>query len=657
MMKIVYIRLVGVIVIFLCSLSAYTQESNMSVCEKYNIDKQTKAMAKTTIATPEEDFYDVKKVHFDLSLSNLDVSLTGSVTNTIQTTIDNFDTYAFELNPDLIIDSIIINGSNTPFFRSEEVIKATLLNSVANNTRLICKIYYHGTPEAGNVQFFQSGINNAANDVTGGPVTFTLSEPYMSKDWWPCKQSLKDKIDTTIIWLTVPDSLMAGSNGVLQNVTKLPGGLSRYEWQSNYPVTYYLISLSIGNYMDYSFTMLFDDGTSMPVQNFIYNDSAYYYKEKRNIDSTAVMLQLFSSQFGKYPFWEEKYGHCLAPLFGGMEHQTMTTQRNFGRPLTAHELAHQWFGDKVTCATWSDIWLNEGFASYAEYLFAEKFWDENASVAYLQSKHDRVTRDTVKTGSVYVPPPDTVNVYRIFDGRLSYNKAASVLHTLRFIINDDDVFFSLLREYLKRFAFSNATTQEFKLLAEEISGMDLDTFFTEWIYGEGYPLFEVRWNQSGDEVVVAAEQTTVVPSSVPLYHIPVNIGVHTQTGWQVFRVDMNNASKVYRLNVSEQVDSLVFDYGNYILNEQQVIKDFSLGGYTVDEITVSPNPAVDMWTIRGLLSGQKLIMTDMQGKVLFKQDVTTNGADISAGGYARGIYFLQVFSDDERLKSLKLLKL
>lgn len=638
-------------------MNGYAQQAAMSVCEKYNIERGVGAMLKNTIATPEEDFYDVKTAHINLEVSNTNVALSGSVNTTVEVITDNMSVYAFELVPELTIDTLLINGVERIFTRDSDVVKANLPIPFSKGDILNIYIAYHGTPKAGNVQFFQSGINNATNDITGGPVTFTLSEPYMSKFWWPCKQSLQDKIDTTRVWITVADTLMAGSNGLLQNVTQLPGNRNRYEWQSNYPVAYYLISLSVGNYLDYTFDMFFDDGTQMPVQNFIYNDSVFYSQQKRNIDTTALMLQLYSSQFGKYPFWQEKYGHCLAPLFGGMEHQTMTTQRNFGRPLTAHELAHQWFGDNVTCATWSDIWLNEGFASYSEYLFAEKFWQPDIAAAYLQAKHDRILNDTIKTGSVYVPRKDTVNVYRIFDGRLSYNKAASVIHTLRFLINEDDLFFSILKEYQKRFAFANATTEDFQLLVEELSGLDLDTYFKQWIYGEGYPVYKVKWNQLVNEVIVSVEQTTTVPASVSFYYTPVNIGLQTANGWQVFRVDNNQPVQTFRFTVNEHIDSLAFDYGNYILNEQEVVKDYSLGAGSIGEISASPNPTSDIWTVRGLSQGQRLILYDMSGKVLLQQEVNTNGADIPASKLARGIYFLQVYSGSENLKSLKLLKL
>lgn len=629
-------------------------------CKEGKISQFQRASSKTTIADAEEDNYDVKHVHIDVVISNESVAISGSVTTSSVILVPDFKTYVFELDTQFDIDSIIINGTNESFLREKDVVKAALSSALPSGANLRTRVYYHGTPKAGSVFFFQEGLNNSSNEVNGSPVTYTLSEPYSAKKWWPCKQSLQDKVDSADIWITVPDSLKAGSNGILQYVRTLPDNKSRYEWKTNYSTAYYLFSLAVSNYSEYTFDVTLADGTKFPVQNYIYNDPSVILDSKIKIDSTALMLQYFSQIFGRYPFYKEKYGHCMTPVFGGMEHQTMTTLRHFDTRLVAHELAHQWFGDHVTCATWQDIWLNEGFASYSEYLFKQKFQGYKAAYEHMLRVHNLILNDTNKDGSVYVPQKDTVDPYRIFNGRLSYNKASAVLHMLRYVIGDDDIFFSILKRYNELYAFDNATTEDFKQLAENISSVKLDTFFNQWIYGEGYPVYKVTWNQLKNDLYLKIEQTTVMPASVSFYNIPIEVAFKTQIGIELRKLDIVTPVQEYIFPVNGDVTNIFFDPDNWVLNGEEVIRDYSYGLKPVPsgDILVHPNPTKDTWIVRGLSSDMKLYLVDISGKVVWRKDpVSVTGVAIETGGFARGVYILKVLRGEEEVKTIKLVKI
>lgn len=615
--------------------------------------------AKVSVASLEEDKYDVQHVHLDIELNNTTVAIKGNATLTVEVTHHNFSLFACELNPLLTIDSAFINGIKTTYTRDGIVVNIACPLVYQPNDVIKVQIYYQGLPEAGNVQAFKSGMNNAPAAKWGSPVTYTLSQPYYAKDWWPCKQSLQDKVDSADIWITVADTLMAGSNGILQNVTTLPGNLSRYEWKTKYPTAYYLLSAAVADYQEYTFNAPLPDGTSIPIQNYIYNRPGALTEYKTGIDSTANMLYHFSELFGKYPFDKEKYGHCMAPLFGGMEHQTMTTQHNFNTPLTAHELGHQWFGNNVTCASWQDIWINEGFASYCEYLHAEQFWSPSSSFAYMQEVHNDFFKDTVTKGSIYVKPADASNPWIVFNNTLSYNKASAVLHTLRYIVGDDH-FFEALQNMQITHASGNAGTEDFKAIVERVSGMELDNFFNEWIYGEGYPVYNVTWNSVGKMVAIKLEQKASNPESVSLFTVPVPIRLYSKTGDTTIILNTTDNGQLIRIPVSMNIDSIAVDPDNYILNRDTVVKDVRLnpGVHPERGIVVYPNPTHYSWNIANLPADAAVYITDISGRIVWQKNTGINNIEtVDVAQFSRGIYLLYIAQNNKELAVKKLLRL
>lgn len=652
------VGLVFIICFYVHTASGQTSSATAS-CAQHKINSFRNA-AKATVASPEEERYDVKSVTLDLRVNSNPVDIYGIATTTATVLEDNFGLYVFELNSSLDIEMVNINGVQASFTREGDVVSVLMPTIQHKDSSFRAEVFYKGTPETGTVFFFQQGLNYAADAAWNSPVTYTLSEPYASKDWWPCKQSLQDKIDSATIAITVDDSLKAGSNGVLVATTNVGNGKTRYTWKTNYPVAYYLLSIAIADYEDYSFTTTLPDGKQVLVQNFVYNRPGFLEENKIRIDSTGNMLINFSEQFGTYPFHEEKYGHCMAPVFGGLEHQTMTTLHNFNARLVAHELAHQWWGDHVTCATWQDIWINEGFATYSEFLHYEKFRKENDAYNYMLNIHNQVLEDSVKSGSVFVPAGDTLNPYRIFDTRLSYLKPGAVLHTLRYIIDDDDIFFQSLRQFQQQYAFGNATTEDFKNVVESISGLELDYFFDQWIYGEGYPVYSVKWYQLGNKIYLSLEQETTTPSSVSLFELPVELKLVMQDEDTIIRINNKAAKQDLSVLVNGNVNEVIFDPRNMILNEDKVYRDhrvaFPQDGS--EDALVYPNPTENDWFIANVKAGTELSLLDMQGRVLWQAVTNSNfGASIPAQRFAKGMYILQIQYGDKQLTSKKLIKL
>lgn len=592
------------------------------------------------------DLYDVKYHKLDIALQNTSIHVEGKVTTKAVVTGAQLDNFVFELHPSLTLDSVKVNGQNTTVTVNGTFKECAVATPLAQNTLFTAEIWYQGTPSASGSAAIGQGITNDVSPSWGNRVTWTLSEPYSAYEWWPCKQSLADKIDSLDVWLTVGDSLKAGSNGLLKQVTPLSGNRLRYEWKHRYPIDYYLISASVAKYIDYSFyAHPVGSVDSVLIQNYIYDNPQTLTFFQNDINQTGDFIEKFAGLFGPYPFENEKYGHCMAPLNGGMEHQTMTTQGSFSFSLTAHELGHQWFGDKVTCGSWKDIWVNEGFASYLEYIAYQQLGTANQARVHLNNFH--ATALSQPGGSVYVD--DTTNPGRIFDSRLTYNKGATLVHMLRFLTNNDQVFFQALRTYLQNHAYSTATGEDVKAAIEGATGLNLENFFDEYYYGQGYPIFSVRWKRSAAEnrVYVKLTQTTSMPSVTPLFHIPVEIQFQGSMGDTTVKV-MSDASEVsFDFAYNRTVSIVRIDPNQWILNQDgSIIMDntLSVSESQTAKVAVYPNPATEQLTLEGFAMGENVSVIDQTGRTVKQFKITQQAQTITVADLASGVYQLKAQS-------------
>lgn len=634
----------------------HAQEETIATCSDIKQKLHRNGLLRPTVADIREDDYNVHYVKLDISMTNLNTSVAGYVITKASVTTNGMQAYVLELIPDYTIDSVKVNDVLLAATGTGIVRTVTLPQPLVQGDIFTTQVWYHGAPPYG-PGLPNTGIRNQVADNWNATTTYTLSEPYSAKDWWPCKQSLEDKIDSSDVWITVPQSLKAGSNGILQQVTAMPGNMNRYEWKSNYPIDYYLISAAVGPYIDYSFYMHFDNSTdSMLIQNYVYDDPGALPFYKNEIDSTAIMVNYFSGLFGRYPFWKEKYGHCLTPLGGGMEHQTMTTLGGFNYMLVAHELAHQWFGDHVTCNTWSDIWLNESFATYLAWLYMDYSKGGATSFNNMLEIHDNVMSEP--GGSVYCP--DTTIVGRIFSGRLSYNKGAAVIHSLRFVYNNDTLFFQMLKDFQQIYGGSTANTEQFKTLATTAIGRNLDTFFNQWIYGEGFPVYNAWWNQNGNQIVIRLEQETSMPSSVSLFNTPLEIRLYSSNTDTTVLVNNNANIQNYVFDWDKPIDHIEIDPNNYIINRTDSIKrDYALtiNGFDVGLYLVYPNPTHEYWLIDGMPQQCDLKLLDMQGRVVWLGTTANNNSvKINSALLSRGVYLLRISKQGNKSKTLNLVK-
>ena len=590
-----------------------------------------------------EDNYDIKYFKTNISAGVDSNYIEGNVVIKSVAKV-NIDTLVFEFSDTMHVDSVLINNTFTNFNHQNFNITIPLSSQISQNSLFTAKIYFNGSADPNHAN---RAVETTIDGTYNWKSTWTLSESYHLSDWLPCKQDLKDKIDSADFFITIDTNLMAGSNGILSNITDLGNGKHRYEWKSRHPIDYYLISFAVSDYMDYSiYAHPQGYSDSILVQNYIYDTPACLTDYKTDLDRIPLFIETFSNLFGLYPFADEKYGHCLVELGGGMEHQTMTTIGFFDFRVVAHELTHQWFGDNVTCATWQDIWINEGFASYGEYLAYEYCGSQTDVANWLIDAHNHAL--SAPTGSIYIPFADIDDEGRIFDYNLSYRKGASIIHMMRYVINNDSLFFAGLKNFQAAFGDSVATGDDFKNIISSTSGIDFTDFFNQWYYGEGFPIYDVIWKNYNDTLFINNTQTTS-STSTTLFTIPVEYKINFTDGSDtVIRLNQTQNVENYKINLTKKVDNIELDPDNWLIKQINSVANINKINDN-QKIRLYPNPTKKYLQLTCLNSKIKAYSVfDIYGKEIIYDNLNLcqNTLTINISSLKQGVYFIKVKTDN-----------
>lgn len=559
------------------------------------------------------------------------------------------NTVTFDLASQLTVDSVVYHGSKTTFQKiANNGLQVQFPANINASVKDSVSIFYQGVPPGTGLGSFYQGAH------AGVPVMWTLSEPYGAKDWWPCKDDLVDKTDSIDIYMTHPSIYNSSTNGMM--ISRLPAGGSNVvtHFKHRYRIATYLVAIAITNYVVNNDTVRVGN-KAYPFISYAYpEDAASFFASEIY---AKMAFRVYTELFEEYPFAAEKYGHTQFGWSGGMEHQTNSFMFNTSPNLSAHELGHQWFGDKVTCGSWHDIWLNEGFATYASILFTEKAFPTFHRPT-LQSTLNNITSQP--GGSLYVP--DTTNENRIFDNRLTYNKGAYVVHMLRWVLGDS-TFFRGVRRYLNdpKLRYNFARTEDLQRNLEAESGKDLGTFFQKWVFGEGYPNYNASWYQAQGSpwVSVKLDQTTS-HSSVNFFDMPVALQFRNATQSIIFIADHRQNGQVFSFNPGFAVDTVIIDPDIWILSRTKTSRRSSVQLLAPDDIQLYPNPSPRNAQLRVRnTSGSQLYVRlfNAAGQLLFSRNLSTAaGADVQVDipliRYPRGVYMLHIRND----KDLKVVK-
>ncbi len=505
--------------------------------------------------TPDQQKIDISYYKLDLEILIDERIIGGTLVVRGHFRTDQPDLIELDLSSAMSVDSVKFFGEVWPFEHDNHILKIpTLQITMHGGYDFSVEIFYGGTPIPSGFGSFNFDTYNGEDHV------WTLSEPYGARDWWPCKDDPSDKADSMDIIISLPDDQIPVSNGLLINEVEIGDGKKKYHWKEKYPISTYLVSITTYPYRFWSDNYISPQNDTMPIDFYVYPN--HYDMTYNNYLKTKEMITIFSEKFGEYPFINEKYGHVEFNRAGGMEHQTISSMGGHSEWLIAHELAHQWWGNLVTCASFNHIWLNEGFARFGEALWQEEkygvgayrdFWSAHAYYG---------------PGTVYVENPTSTS--EIFNGNLSYNKAGWVLHMLRGILGDS-IFFDVLKSYATNdsLAYNAVTTEKFQNVSEYISGLELDYFFDQWIYGEGYPKYSIDWEiNKNSELIVNIQQV----QKTQYFKMPINLQLLLPDGITEIRIDNSQAFETYNLGIiGSSTFNLILDPDEWILKEVQYL--------------------------------------------------------------------------------------
>ncbi len=567
---------------------------------------------------------------------NLDIELTpnidartfaGITTMTSISKVDGLSEITFNLKL-AVISNLTLNGETATYVHDGDLVTVTAGTPIAMDSTFTIEVNYDGG-------IFTIGAEGGMLYSSNNNDLFTTNEPYECRRWVACYDLPFDKV-TSRMSVILPSQYLVLSNGVLESETDLGEGLKRTIWNNTDPISTYLLSFAA-----HAYTIVEDDPAGqndVPISYWLFPNSVD--EATYDFGNTGEMLDHFEELFGIYPF--NKYDQAMSSIFGGwgaMEHQTCTTygynllpgNRSFER-IVAHELGHQWWGDNVGPLTFANIWLNEGFASYSEIL-----WAENVSEEYrrglLELFYDQaMTQDAEWRYPIYNPPYDLENnIDEMFSWTI-YKKGAWVVHMLRWVMGDDN-FFDGLRHYQASHGFGNSTLQEFEADMEESSGMDLTAFFNEWIYQGGHPNYvftNMRTESDGQGGYNAYLTVTQAQSNAPLFTTPLPMQFTDGNNSINSRVEIA-AEVIQEISVTGltfEPTSMIFDPDMWIFCTNsnsgvvdpvdQTINKFELS-------TVWPNPFNSSTSISIQLQTRSNITVEVYDLLGRKVDVLANG--------------------------------
>ncbi len=615
----------------------------------YHLEQQR--WLQTATSVEDKSGIDVQFYHIDIDLQIDNPFISGSVLCRFTATNDSVKVLKLNLHHSLKIDRI--EGPVRHYQFSLDTVYIHFLYPFMKQKAGQITLYYSGQPvRAGGIK----GLVYETHNIDE-PVIATLSTPFLSHYWWPCKDGPGDKADSVYIDITIPDRsvegipLVAVSNGTLDNVMSRDGKKT-FQWRERYPIIPYYVMLAVSNYKHFQQKM--NSPHSFPVDYYLFSEN--YSRSVQSMREFPHVMDFFIQIFGDYPFSREKYAMTELGFYGAIENQTNTIINNLSAgwfDVAVHELAHMWFGDMITCESWHHAWLNEGFAVYCEALWQEC---KNGRQGYINKMRQN---EYLRGGTLYLQ--DVSDPFRVFIG-IVYSKGAWFLHMLRGVL-DDEIFFKCLKAYTgyDKIRYRHANTNDFLSVCESVSGLELDFFFQQWLYDEYFPIYFYSFSQDPSDfrITLTIRQQQERLGRRPVFIMPVQILLHFQDGSDSLVTVWNDRlDQSFEIFAAKPLTRILLDPNEWILKQVNRDAGVDMDAFTLSILQNFPNPFTQQTTLSYIVSAQdnvRLYIYDIQGRLVAKivdkiqlpgtYQIMWTGRDQNGQDVAPGIYFAALGHD------------
>ncbi len=516
-----------------------------------------------------ERTYDVQHYIIRLDFDRKNKNVFGDSTIQLKPLQNDFNLLKLDAEG-IVFESVKLesDSKNLIFRTTDKNIFITLDRNYAPDELISVRFKYAAKPKKG--IYFVDELKNKGRIVRHSQI-WTQGEAEETHHWLPSFDFPDDKA-TTEKFITVKTGETVIGNGELLETVENKNGTTTFHYKMPVPHSLYLTSFIVGTYEKIS-----DKYKDIPLGFYVYPGQKDIVQKAYG--KTKNMFAVFENLTGvDYPY--NKYDQTMVAefQFGGMENITATTMadteiffakipfgQNLVEDLVSHELAHSWFGNLVTCKNWSELWLNEGFATFMEAAFREKMYGRRQYIEKIESDATEFfTYISLRENSQYAlynPEADPKNDTQTMFTPITYQKGGVVIHTLREELGSD-VFWKGINLYLNRHKFQNVETADLQKALEEVSGKDLDWFFKQWVYGKGYPKLQIKqvFNPSSKNLELTTTQTQTFSNGVPaVFTLPLDVEITTSAGKQTEKILINKRTQNFTIPLKAKPQVLVFD--------------------------------------------------------------------------------------------------
>jgi aminopeptidase N len=476
--------------------------------------------------TKERAWWDLKHYHLDIKVNPEQRTISGS--NTIRyKVLSSNNRMQIDLQKPLDISKVIQDGKELKYERDGNVFYIDLVAPQKVGEVKEVVVFYGGNPKIAVNPPWDGGIT-WSKDNNGNPFITSSCQGLGASVWWPNKDHMYDEVDDMLISVNVPKNLTDVSNGRLQSVIDMKDGTRTFNWYVSNPINNYGVNINIGDYVSFSEVFNGEKG-DLDCNYYVLKDNLE--KAKIQFKDVPRMLKAFEYWFGPYPFYEDSYKLVETPYLG-MEHQSSVTYGNgfangyLGRDLSGtgwglkfdfiiiHESGHEWFANNITYKDIADMWIHESFTNYSESLFVEYYYGAAAGAEYVRGTRQGIRNDKPIIGQYEVNNEGSGDMY---------NKGGNMLHTLRQIVNNDEKWRTILRGLNSTFYHQTVTTKEIENYLSQQIGLDLQSFFDQYLRDVRIPVFEYKFKDN----ILSYRWNNCVSG----FNIPVKVTLNGKEQW------------------------------------------------------------------------------------------------------------------------------